>query len=212
MSLILDALRKSDRQRSRRATEQLRWGPGPASHPGHHPRPGIIMLLVTIIAMTVAASAWLGSHLTTTPVAEQPQGRSTGETGQPQRPAIRDLKDELATRPAEPAASVPATDDLTTSANSRQPDSPAGNETQDFDDILAAPGLSEMPADYRIRVPQLEINVHAWTEEPSARFVLINMRRYAEGERLQEGPLLRQITPEGVVLEFENELFTLPQR
>ena len=55
----------------------------------------------------------------------------------------------------------------------------------------------------------MQLDIHAWAEDPAERFVLINLRRYREGDQLQEGPLVRQIRPEGVVLEYDGTLFSL---
>jgi general secretion pathway protein B len=53
----------------------------------------------------------------------------------------------------------------------------------------------------------LRLDVHVFTDEPQGRFVLINMRKYYEGQRLQEGPVLDEITPEGVILSFRGQRF-----
>lgn len=56
----------------------------------------------------------------------------------------------------------------------------------------------------------LRLDVHVYSDEPAARFVLINLQKYFEGERLQEGPLLDEITYEGVILSFRGQQFLVP--
>jgi len=51
--------------------------------------------------------------------------------------------------------------------------------------------------------------VHVFSDQPQKSFVLINMRKYREGEKLQEGPQLDEITPEGVILSFSGQRFRL---
>ena len=209
MSLILDALRKSDRQRNRSTTEQLRWGPGPARPSAGRPHPGMVILLLLAILALVGASAWFGSWIAT----ERNRADSVSEimenepldkhaTQDTHTETVRSLQGELSTLPepsVEPTVVAPAPPTMS---------DPAATE----EDVLLAPTLDEMPAAFREQLPTLVINVHAWAEQPAERFVLINMQRYAEGDRLREGPLLRQVTREGVVLEHRGELFTLPKR
>lgn len=55
----------------------------------------------------------------------------------------------------------------------------------------------------------LHLDVHVYSETPQERFVLINMRNYHEGERLQEGPVVDAITPGGVILSFRGQRFRM---
>lgn len=69
----------------------------------------------------------------------------------------------------------------------------------------------EMPPDYRADFPALKIEIHVYEKAPQQRFVMVNGKRYREGERLNEGPQLVEIAPDGLVLEFRGEkvLYTL---
>lgn len=53
------------------------------------------------------------------------------------------------------------------------------------------------------------LNVHFYSEDPDDRFVLVNMKKYTEGERLSEGPELEEITREGVILSVPGGRFRL---
>jgi len=53
----------------------------------------------------------------------------------------------------------------------------------------------------------IRLDVHVYSEFPEDRFVLINLQKYHTGERLQEGPLLDEITSEGVILSFKGRQF-----
>jgi general secretion pathway protein B len=55
----------------------------------------------------------------------------------------------------------------------------------------------------------LRLDVHVFSDRQQQRFVLINMTKYKEGEKLQEGPQLDEITPEGVILSFRGQQFRL---
>jgi general secretion pathway protein B len=69
----------------------------------------------------------------------------------------------------------------------------------------------EMPPEYRADFPALKIEVHVHEAAVQRRFVMVNGRRYREGERLAEGPQLVEIVAEGMVLEYRGEkvLYTL---
>ena len=74
------------------------------------------------------------------------------------------------------------------------------------------PVLSEMPSETRDSLPSMEINVHSYVKSPEKRMVMINMKRYREGDRMVEGPMIGAITQTGVVLVHETQRFRLPLR
>ena len=55
----------------------------------------------------------------------------------------------------------------------------------------------------------LRLDVHVYAEQPQERFVLINLQKYREGERLSEGPTLEAVTPDGAIVSFEGERFRI---
>lgn len=194
MSLILDALRKSDHQRARNAAERLRDGPPVAPAPAF---PATTLLLLLAI-VTIAAVAVIAALLLT--------GDRTVANGDREAPtaAVRALGTEVTSRRVEtPPRDAPMP------APAVENTAPAQAVTADE---LAAPPLATLPDEMRGRLPPLHVNVHAWAEDPAARFVLINLKRYQEGDRLDEGPIVRHILPGGVVLEFEGTLFSLSRR
>ncbi len=66
-----------------------------------------------------------------------------------------------------------------------------------------APTLQMLPAEQRARFPAFQLDVHVWNEAPARRFVLIEGHRYSVGDPLPGGLTLREIVPEGVIVEFE---------
>jgi hypothetical protein len=61
-----------------------------------------------------------------------------------------------------------------------------------------------------IALPTLRLELHAYAERRSERFVFINGRKYVEGDRLAEGPELVTIAPNGAVLRHLGQRFLLP--
>ena len=60
-----------------------------------------------------------------------------------------------------------------------------------------------------LAVPPLHLDVHVYSGTVAERFVFINMSKYREGERLQEGPTVEEITQTGVVLTHQGNRFLL---
>lgn len=73
----------------------------------------------------------------------------------------------------------------------------------------SVPLLRDLPADFRASVPPLSLDVHVYAPNPAGRFVLINMKKYHEGEQLAEGPRIDEITEEGVVLSYQGQQFRI---
>jgi general secretion pathway protein B len=58
-------------------------------------------------------------------------------------------------------------------------------------------------------IPALNLDLHVYATIPAQRLVFINARKYREGETLQEGPVVSEITPTGVVLEYQGRSYLL---
>jgi hypothetical protein len=54
------------------------------------------------------------------------------------------------------------------------------------------------------------MDVHGYVGNPKDRFVVINLKQYHIGDVLDEGPTLKDILPQGAVLEFHGTTFLLP--
>ena len=60
-----------------------------------------------------------------------------------------------------------------------------------------------------LSVAPLHLDIHVYSASSSERFVFINMVKYREGGRLQEGPAVEAITESGVVMIHEGNRFLL---
>lgn len=61
-------------------------------------------------------------------------------------------------------------------------------------------------------LPELKLDIHVYSKNPAERFVFVNMRKYLEGQTLQEGPVLEKITTDGVVLNQHGLRYALPRQ
>lgn len=61
-------------------------------------------------------------------------------------------------------------------------------------------------------LPEMHIDLHVYSTRQQDRFVFVNKRKYREGETLQEGPRVEEITRDGVVLSQNGRRFVLPRQ
>jgi len=71
--------------------------------------------------------------------------------------------------------------------------------------------FNELRANGTLVLPDLHLDIHVYSNQPAERFVFVNMSKYREQARLAEGPLVKEITPEGVILEHLGNGFLLPR-
>jgi general secretion pathway protein B len=111
--------------------------------------------------------------------------------------------------PAEPAApEMPAQEDVSVEPEAVTPPPPPPVEADPTQRPkqaapAAVPLLSELPFEVREKLGTLQINVHSYSANPDERMVFINMKRLRTGDRIGEGgPVLKEITPEGAVIDY----------
>jgi general secretion pathway protein B len=63
--------------------------------------------------------------------------------------------------------------------------------------------LTDLAPAQRSKLNDYEVNVHVYDENPQKSFVLINMTKYKEGDKLPGGSAsVNKIVPQGVVIDF----------
>jgi general secretion pathway protein B len=78
--------------------------------------------------------------------------------------------------------------------------------------LVPAPELETLSADGQRGIPALNLDIHIYSADPDKRFVVINGRRYREGERLSEGPVLESVARDGAILRQNGRRFRLSVR
>ena len=77
------------------------------------------------------------------------------------------------------------------------------------EDSRVLPTIQELRANGTVALPELHLDIHVYSDAPNDRFVFINMSKQRENSQLAEGPVVEEITPEGVVLEYRGISFLL---
>lgn len=80
---------------------------------------------------------------------------------------------------------------------------------KDTDSGGEIPWLRELPYEFRKTVPPLDINVYAYSDDIRERFIILNMVRYGEGDKLAEGLVLQRIGAEALVLTYSGKTFRI---
>ena len=205
MSFILDALKKSETERQQQGPSDFVNIPSGSESSGA-PRwlwaLGVLLavnlgvLLVVLLrndtAEVVPATAQVSSTRQ-----EPAAGASFSE--QIREAREREAASQTSTAAApEPVVETPAT-------------APARPRPQSGFTLAALPTADELVANGQLQMAALHLDIHVYSDEPAERFVFINMVRHREKSRLAEGPVVQEITPEGVILDYRGTRFLLPR-
>lgn len=119
------------------------------------------------------------------------------------------------TAPVAPPAARTASTDRQGTADTRSAhhsDPLLTNSAADAESEEVLPTISEISLSGAQALPELHLDVHVYATNPAERFVYINMRKYHEGAKLQEGPTVERIRRDGVVLNYQGLRFLLPRQ
>jgi len=234
MSLILDALKKSEAERQRqtgptllevRVTQPRRRYPIWVIAVGALLAINILLLLIFVLrrpAATATPAAQLGASApaATAPAgtAAPPPASASGAGAQPAGPlpagplpsSVAPMAANGAEPPLAPATSAGGDPGLLESAaNGLAAHNPADDEPAvpagDAGHYASLPSFSDVGGD----LPALRLDLHVYAERPRDRYALINMHRVHEGDVLPEGPQVLAITREGVALDWRGQQFML---
>jgi len=104
--------------------------------------------------------------------------------------------------PESTVASAIAAESRSTPAPGAARPSPAAQPAQP-----ALPTADEMAASGGL--PPLHLDLHVYSNRAQERFIFVNSHKYREGDTMQEGPTVEQITPAGAVLNYRGRRFLL---
>ncbi len=217
MSVILDALRKLDREKSSRrngtaniAVEILRPG---SSRPGKK-----VALYITTVSLTAIAAAVVTYVLKSQPgflskssppfPVSLPAPSQQAATAPPSREPVSDAQSEISR--VAPKIEI--------SAGGKPSETSSGERKTERDVISeeakVAPRDTKKPAEHTptgsvAALPSLKISAIVWYEDPSKRFAMINGTISPEGS-LVDGVKVVEIRPTGVLFLHNGQYFEIP--
>jgi len=224
VSFILDALRKSEHERQRSATPGLSQVPL-ATPPPQMPRWALGVIGLLVAAVLVLGGAWWQSTRVPAETAQSPPTPTVERSVQLPPPTPRSASPQQAAPARLPAPDEsPLSAAAASSTGAPSTDAPStGGGNVVVRELSAPPRLTNLPDDSvalpsvamlateGVAVPPLHLELHAFSAQPRDRFVFINGRKYVEGDRLVEGPLLVAIEPTGAVLTHAGRRFIIVQ-
>ena len=204
MSFILDALKKSENERQQQSSAE--FSSVPASAPSPNPARWLWMLglllavnFAVLIGILLKPSANDGAQ----PVSEVAQPEpATGSDFEAQ------VADAMDNRPAQaPTVSAQRDNPPVTNVTAT---TPAPRSTSRVTEA-AIPTIDELRLEGTLQIAELHLDIHVYSEVPDDRFVFINMTKHREGSLTAEGPVVREIRTDGVLLEHQGRVFLLPR-
>ena len=234
MSLILDALRKSERTRQQSLAGRVSAADPPLARTRIPVPWATIVGLLLIVNVVVLGIIFWRSHpqrIAPAPIATAANAAAPPTPAPVYRPAVRSLAAEAAaagTAPASvPAVTAPGTLSVASAAKPLSPSATAVTASVSATSTTTisqpastgvvvlntdnAPLLDTLPLAFQQSLPPLHLDVHSYSANPAERFVVINMQRYQIGDTLKEGPKVINIVPQGVILEYHGTTFLLPR-
>lgn len=219
MSFILDALKKSEAERQRQA--------GPALMevrviPPKRRFPFGWVALSILLGANLWVLVWLMLRNPSSPPASTAAAAHSAAPVAPAAPAsMGSVAPALAAAQPPPPDSVAAAPVAGAALDGGVGPAPSGGDFSDggdapnpadFAPALTNPaGIGGLPnyVDVAANVPQLRLDLHVYADKPADRYALVNMHKVHEGDVLPEGPRVREITRDGVVLRYQGSEFLL---
>lgn len=207
MSFILDALKKSETERQQQGSAEFAAIP---TNPGSVSLPRWLWIVGLLLAVNLAVLIVLLLLPDSPPT--QSGTLSSASQATPQQQLQPSFTDQVA------AASQNLPDKQDEPATARVPDKhPAVQPVLISQNPSAIPSgeiyptVQEVRASGSLALPELHLDIHVYSDVPKDRFVFINMTKLREGSQLEEGPIIVEITRDGVILGHQGLSFLLPR-
>ena len=227
MSLILDALRKSEAERQRGQAPNLYAAIPTSIRRRSTPAwlwPTVVVGLLAALLLwqlwpsgprTVSEtrpsrlSAAASTSASPSPSAVQPRSVMTAPppTSSPAPPPAR-VADLPAPATAKPENELPAAPIAVPLAPSQEQTETIDNASDD--DSATLPRLADLPAETRAVLPPLKLSMHVWSQRPEGRFAIVDGQRVGEGSRVGAA-VVQEIRRNGVVLDIDGRAYWLPR-
>lgn len=228
MSYILDALRKSERERQ----------PGTPARPGgpvHNVslpwRGGWLLVVGIILLLFLLAAALLFWHNTVsrisseaavavtspraTPTAAPPAAEPVAVAPPPvtavkRESPVRDLAEQTQV-PVPITSKKPGTAPRRKVAAIKQRPSSQADGPAVLLETDNTPLLQQMSPEMQRAIPPMAVTIHVYSPQESQRILFINNREYHKGSLIEGGVRVEEIVPDGVVLSYQGGRFKLPR-
>lgn len=210
MSLILEALRKSEAERRRGNTPDVAMELPPAPLRARNATPTWLWPVVLAAIVVLALAWWLAGRRDapqpTTPATDapavEPAPVATAPAVVPQAPVV--APEVTAAAPAQ--ATEPLQSDVAAAPVSANPQ-PASPPARELPTPPSIPPPAPAPA--ATSMPGVKLSMHMWDASADKRFVILNGQRMGEGDRSGDVQVIA-IERDGVVVERDGQRARVP--
>lgn len=220
MSYILDALKKSDKERQQGTSPHL-YSIHSSASPGRkiaplHLRPGLWLFVGGILLFVVGFGilSFLNRQSVPPPMTALDSNRPATLQQPPGQAAIQDAKqvpDQTAGNNAQTVHQVIIKENNRVLRSVAVEDPPPPRPRQTITDITpgSLPLFQDLSADIRAEVPELKFAGHTYSTDPVQRMIIVNGQIHREGDTVAQSTHLSEITWEGVILDFKGTRFLI---
>lgn len=206
MSFILDALKKSESERQQQTGAEFSDVPSGSGQP--HPYKWLVILAL-LLAVNFAALLIVLLRPGVEPeqpasVVDPPVEAVAGRSTALPEPSFKEQVAEAKVSHEEREVSEASTPEPAVREAAVAQTGPARR-------TAPTKSIYELRAEGRLQIADLHLDIHVFSEERDERFVFINMVKHREGSQLPEGPVVNEITPDGVILGYQGMTFLLPR-
>lgn len=213
MSFILDALKKSETDRQQQSSAEFAGVPTGGDSAGV-PRWLWVLGMLLAINLLVLLALFFRPDATRPSLPATPVSESGGAALEESTPDDLTLTEpSFAEKVAVAKQNAPARRVPAAAPPQRSPAEPAVTPGVVYsappEDSRVLPTIQELTANGTLTLPELHLDIHVYSDVPNDRFVFINMSKQRENSQLAEGPVVEEITPEGVILGYRGTSFLL---
>lgn len=218
MSFILDALKKSENERQQQAPPEFATVPADPDSP-RAPRwlwvlGGLLLVnLVVVVALltrdatpSIPSAPIDATQAVETATAPRPVAAPAPRPVDAFSERLEEARRNLTPRTADGAGSATDAPARVSPVRSEPPPAAASAAS-----LALLPSLDELRLNGDVDLPAMHLDIHVWSDSASDRFVFINMDKYRERDTMSSGPVVAEITRDGVVLEYRGRRFMLPR-
>ncbi|MFZ3136675.1 MAG: general secretion pathway protein GspB [Thermodesulfovibrionales bacterium] len=226
MSYILDALKKTEKERKRGSVPDIMTVQD-IKIPGTKKRPLWILLILVVLLLNAAVLIWVSPWKSKKPqtvlgpapdkqIVAKLQNASSKKNALQHSKKVNDGKDvrkEIKEKPKAMPETKITHEASSTTPRKKEEASDVVSEAKPDNDHLPLPlpnkiyHMSELPQSIQQKLPDFAISTFLYSGDPSSRSVRINGQMIREGQYLSAGLKLEEIIQNGMIFSYQNYRF-----
>ena len=193
MSFILDALKKSETERQQQGSAEFSSVPTSSEKPN----PARWLWLLAVL-LGINFAVLIGILIRPEPTPTETVAEQSTQISNVEETTEAPAPDETASFEKQIAVAI---------EEHEEPEPPPQLTSK-----AIMPTIDQLRLDGSLQLAELHLDIHVYSEDPAGRFVFINMVKHREQSRIAEGPIVNEITPDGVILRYQGRNFLLPRQ